>query len=236
MLYLIDPNNYHLYREDLDNMYRLRHKIFFEKAKWQVSSDGGLERDAYDEKNMHYLIYKDKNGIIRGCVRFIEMIHECMFDGPFKQALPDLKDFKKTGYWELSRLAIDNDFDEEYTLEMENRIAVNLIAGYLHFGYEIEQIECTLTVSYPNTIELLKSYGLIMTEVNKYIVKEESNEQVIVSAFPTLDVSCFKMLKNLGISKNKPILWHLISMYADETEHYENIRKQVSGDENVVSC
>ena len=111
MLYLIDPDNYHLHQNDLEQMYRLRHTVFFDKMKWQVSSIHGMEKDQYDEKNAYYLIYKDSHGIIRGCVRFIEMIHDCMFDDPFKHLLPNIEDYKKPRYWELSRLAVDHTYD-----------------------------------------------------------------------------------------------------------------------------
>ena len=83
MLYLIDPDNYHLHKNDLNEMYQLRHRVFFEQMKWHVSSENGMEKDEYDEQDMYYLIYKDDQGIVRGCVRFIEMTHTCMFDGPF---------------------------------------------------------------------------------------------------------------------------------------------------------
>ena len=213
MLYLIDPDNYHLHKEDLDNMYRLRHKVFFEKMNWQVSSENGMEKDAYDENNMYYLIYKDTKGIIRGCVRFIEMTNNCMFDGPFKFALPNLNDFKKPRYWELSRLAVDYNYDDQYTYEMSQHISLNLISGYLYFGLELEQIECTLTVSYPNTLELYKSHGLLFSQINRIMLNPETKEEIIVSGFPCLNYCYDKMVKGMKIDANAPVLWHLGPMF-----------------------
>ena len=45
MVYLITPNDYASHRADLDAMYRLRHKVFFEKLKWQVKSQDNMEKD-----------------------------------------------------------------------------------------------------------------------------------------------------------------------------------------------
>ena len=61
MLILIDPSNYEFHRQDLDDMYRLRHKVFYEELKWDVKSVNGMEKDEYDEKHAHYIIYKEQN-------------------------------------------------------------------------------------------------------------------------------------------------------------------------------
>jgi N-acyl-L-homoserine lactone synthetase len=224
MLYLIDPDNYHLHKEDLDNMYRLRHKVFFEKMNWQVSSKNGMEKDEYDENDMYYLIYKDEKGIIRGCVRFIEMTNNCMFDGPFKFALPNVEDFKKPRYWELSRLAVDCDYDDTYTTEMSQHISLNLISGYLYFGLELEQIECTLTISYPQTLELYKSYGLLFSQLSRITLNEETHEEIVVSGFPSLNYCYDKMVKGMKIDTNVPVLWHLGPMF----KYSENFKQPSS--------
>jgi N-acyl-L-homoserine lactone synthetase len=213
MLYLIGPDNYNLHKQELHDMYKLRHKVFFEHMNWHVTSDNGMEKDIYDEAQTYYLIYKDAAGLLRGCVRFIEMTNPCMFDGPFEFALPKLADFKRPRYWELSRLAIDCEYDEYYTQEMAQKIGLNLLTGYLYFGLELEQIECTLLIAYPHMIDLYKSYGLVFSELNKIVLNKETNEVISVSAFPTLNYCYDKMVGNLGIDSREPVLWHLGPMY-----------------------
>jgi N-acyl-L-homoserine lactone synthetase len=223
MLYLIGPDNYSLYKQELDDMYKLRHKVFFEHMQWQVRSDNGMEKDIYDEKETYYLIYKDEQGVIRGCVRFIEMINDCMFDGPFDFALPKLANFKRPRCWELSRLAIDCEYDETYTQEMAQKIGLNLLTGYLYFGLELEQIECTLLIAYPQTIDLYTSYGLVFSELNKIVLNSDTNEVISVSAFPTLNYCYDKMVRNLGLDTRQPVLWHLGPMYkyvSEATQSY----------------
>lgn len=90
MIIFIEPSTYHVYRQELEGVYRLRHQVFYEKLKWQVNSQNGLEKDEYDESNTYYLVYKDPEGKIRGCQRYIEMCHNCMFDGPFSFMLGDV--------------------------------------------------------------------------------------------------------------------------------------------------
>jgi N-acyl-L-homoserine lactone synthetase len=209
VLYLINPENYHMHREDLDNMYRLRHAVFYEKMKWHVSSKNGLEKDEFDENNMYYIIYKDEAGILRGCVRFIEMTNECMFDGPFKFALPTLEDFKKPNYLELSRLVIDHNYDTSYTAELARYISLNLVSGYLFFSLQLKDIECTLVVAYPSTYKLYVSYGLLFTEINRVIFDDKIKEQIVIAAFPSLNYCYDKMITKMGIDKTMPVLWHL---------------------------
>jgi acyl homoserine lactone synthase len=217
MLYLIDPDNYHLHKKDLEDMYQLRHKVFFETLKWDVNGHNGMERDRYDENNMYYLIYKDQDGIVRGCVRFIEMTHDCMFDGPFKFTLPNVDAFKRPQYWELSRLAIDTAYTDDYTKEMSQQISLNLLTGYLYFGLELEKIECTLTVAHPQTLAFYKAHGLIFSELNKITLNTETNEQIIISGFPCLNYCYDQMVKRMGIDNDAPVLWHTGPMFKYST-------------------
>ncbi|MDP3371579.1 MAG: acyl-homoserine-lactone synthase [Candidatus Paracaedibacteraceae bacterium] len=227
MLILIDPKNYHLHRNDLDEMYRLRHKVFFENMKWNVDSDDGMERDIYDEKNMYYLVYKDACGTIRGCVRFVEMTNDCMFDGPFKFALPNLTEFKRPGHWEISRLAVDPIFNETYTPEMAKNISLNLATGYLYFAIEIEEIQCTLSIAYPKTLELFKMNGLLISEINRIMINEETKEEIVVSSFPSLNYCYTKMTKKININQKKPVLWSFVPMYKDDTEYFLHMKQKL---------
>lgn len=215
MLYLIDSSNYHLHKEDMDNMYRLRHKVFFEKMNWNVTSANDMEKDEYDEQNASYLIYKDESGIIRGCVRFIEMTNNCMFDKSFKFALPNLSDFKRPRYWEMSRLAVDYEYDSIYTAEMAQFVCLNLLSGYLYFSIELEEIECTLAVAYPHTIDLFHSHGLLYTELNRVTLNKETNEEIIVCGFPSLHYCYDKIVSKLKIDTTKPVLWYTGPMFKD---------------------
>ena len=149
MLYLIEPKNYKNCREDLDNMYRFRHKIFFDKMQWDVKSQDGMEKDEYDEQNAYYLVYKDEEGIIRGCVRFIEMINPCMFDGVFNFALPNLEEFKREGYWEVSRFAVDTNSENYSNLYIKKNIAKILWLGLIEFSLKCKKVEAYIALTYP---------------------------------------------------------------------------------------
>lgn len=211
MLILIKPSDYDYYRDDLDNMYRLRHTVFFEKMNWHVTSLNGLERDTLDEHNMYYLIYKDEQGIIRGCIRFIEMIHPCMFDQDFKGTLPNINDFKKSGYWETSRFAVDTMLSSEYTLEMCKNVSKLILIGLMEFGIKSKHVETYMTLTYPSVKRLLKQNGLFIYDMTNIFFH---NEKISIWAFPPMTYALNKLTQKLNGSTPKNstyLIGHLIT-------------------------
>jgi len=199
MVYLITPNDYASHRADLDAMYRLRHKVFFEKLKWQVKSQDNMEKDEYDENNTFYLIYKDQNNIVRGCHRYIPMNHSCMFDGPFDFVLPNLKDYKNAKYWEASRLAIDCDFLEENPTEAR-KVIVRISAASMQLGLDAE-IKSFLTLSYPSVARLLSQFFSTSLLASSSV----NDEEIHVTEYPPLAESYAKLLGKINLPKNEPV-------------------------------
>lgn len=194
MLYLIEPDTYAEYREDLDNMYRFRHKVFFDKLNWDVNSQDGMEKDQYDEKETYYLIYKDEKGIIRGCIRFIEMVNECMFDGPFKDTLPNVHEFRRSGYWEATRLAIDTNLNKYYDSIAQRKVIKLLLAGTIEFGLYFKKVECYIAFSYPSIQKLARKYGFILYDIASSYAHEN---EIIFWAFTPMNYSFDKLVKGM---------------------------------------
>ena len=203
MLYLVTPSNYDLHRHDLNEMYKLRYRVFCKELKWDVKTHDGIEKDEFDEKNAYYIIAKDEKGVVRGCQRLIEMTNPCMFDGPFNALLSSLKAFKHPGYWEASRFAVDHVYNESYTLKDSQVLVPTLLAGVMEFGLQIKKVEYFLTLSFPGVAKLATLYGLLMTPLKQ---SEIEGEAVIVSGYPPLNVSYKKLLKKIGYTDLSPIL------------------------------
>jgi len=203
MLYLIDPSNYDLYRSEIDEMYRLRYKVFHERLKWDVKAQDGMEKDEYDEKNAHYIVYKDGRGVIRGCIRIIEMTNPCMFDGPFSFLLPALRDYKCSGYWEISRFAVDHDHGGSYTAKEAEKVFPSILAGIMEFGLYVERVECYLSISYPSVTKLGALYGLLMASIKE---SEINGETIIVSGYSPLRVPYKKLLRRIGHTGSNRLL------------------------------
>lgn len=213
MLYLIDPSNYACHRQDLDNMYRLRDKVFSQKLNWDVKSENGMEKDEYDEKDAYYIVYKDKQGVIRGCQRMIEMTNRCMFDGPFKFVFSDYKDFKRPGYWEVSRLAVDYEYDENYTKNDAQKVYYALLAAKMHFGLEFAKVEAFMCITFPAFSKLMSLGGIVMAPLTQTTI---NGDKIVVSAYPPLKVSYERLLKKMNHEPYTPVLYYTGPMYASD--------------------
>ena len=55
----------------LEDMHRLRHRVFKERLRWDVQSKNGMERDEYDDLDAIYLLAYDDNEILRGTWRLL---------------------------------------------------------------------------------------------------------------------------------------------------------------------
>lgn len=201
MVYLITPNDYSAHRDDLDAMYRLRHKVFFEKLNWQVASQNGMEKDEYDENYTYYLIYKDKNNVVRGCQRYIPMNNPCMFDGPFDFVLPNLKDYKNANYWEASRLAVDYDYGEGYTKEDARNICSKIFAASVLLGLDAD-VKGFITLSYPSVIKLVTRYFSTALLAKSFV----NDEEIHVTNYLPEANAYSKLMNSLNLANETDIL------------------------------
>lgn len=208
MLFLVKPGEYEIYRQDLNNMYRLRHKVLFEKLKWDLVCQEDMERDELDENNMYYLIYKDHIGKIRGCIRFVEMINECMFDSFYIDALPIVNEFKKRGYWETSRFLVDISSDDYYQPEMQGRVSKLLLSGLMKFGLDTHKVKGYITVTCPSVKRLTKQNGLFLYDMGTTIFAKEKN---CVWMYPPMSYSYEKLTKNLKENFVKSLMFYEFS-------------------------
>jgi N-acyl-L-homoserine lactone synthetase len=190
LLCLIGPHNYESHVQDINETYKLRYDYFYKNLKWNVKTHDGLEKDEYDTSNAYYFIYKDQEGSLKGCLRLIEMTKECMFDDPFNFLLPNLESFKKSGYWEISRLAIDPNSNETEFKE----IFTNLIVALSHFGLKNNTPKTYLALSHPTSVELAKSLGILVKLINEDSIE---NRSVIVSAYTPDFESHEKLMQKL---------------------------------------
>lgn len=90
----------------LEDMFRFRHKVFYERLGWEVPSRDGIERDEYDELNPVYIVAKNRASEIEGCWRLLPTTGPYMLKDTFGQLLHDEPAPQDPGIWEMSRLAV----------------------------------------------------------------------------------------------------------------------------------
>jgi acyl homoserine lactone synthase len=101
-------------RQEFDNdhineMYRLRARVFRDRMGWDIPTIAGMEIDGYDALGPYYMLIQDVETHVRGCWRLMPT------EGPnmLKDTFPQLLDGKEAPLgrhiWELSRFAIETD-------------------------------------------------------------------------------------------------------------------------------
>ncbi|ESW68097.1 acyl-homoserine-lactone synthase [Mesorhizobium sp. C277A] len=98
MLQLITPDCYAEFSDELEQMHRLRYRVFRDRLDWDVSFSGGFEVDPFDALRPHYLLLRAPAGRIDGCVRLLPTT------GP---TMPDRPAPEDPRVWESSRFALD---------------------------------------------------------------------------------------------------------------------------------
>ncbi|OHX13421.1 hypothetical protein BI347_07765 [Chromobacterium sphagni] len=92
---------------DLENMLRLRARIFRDRMGWDVRVENGMERDGYDELDPHYLLMKRRDGGLQGCMRLLPTLGPNMLRDVFPALLAGRAVPADRHTWEVSRFAVD---------------------------------------------------------------------------------------------------------------------------------
>lgn len=145
----------------LQKMYRLRHRVFREKLRWNVNSDNGVEIDEYDALDPYYMVALE-DGDATACWRLLPTSGPYMLRDTFSallrgEELPERKDV-----WELSRFAVLSPA-QRYNGQIHlNDVAFEMFDRLIHFADE-RGISRYVTVVSTSVERLMKSNGITLT-------------------------------------------------------------------------
>jgi acyl-homoserine lactone synthase len=107
MIEAITRENAHLYGPELDEMFRLRHRMFVEHLGWEaLRKPDGIEKDQFDTEDAIYLLLMD-DGVVVGCHRLIPTMKPHLFSELFPH-LCDVKGLLRDPHvYELNRTCVD---------------------------------------------------------------------------------------------------------------------------------
>jgi acyl homoserine lactone synthase len=72
MIVVVQEHNTREHADLIDQMFRLRARVFAERLKWDVTVIDGKERDRFDDLGPVYLIHTDEEGrTVRGSLRLL---------------------------------------------------------------------------------------------------------------------------------------------------------------------
>jgi acyl-homoserine lactone synthase len=138
MIEVVTSRNALLYREALDEMFRLRHRIFVESRGYErLRRPDGLQKDRFDIEDAIYLLLTEDDGTVRGTQRLLPTT------GPhvFADAMPELCSVKGVQrgerILELSRACVDETaLDRPMMEEAHKRMVVGLFEFCRRAGFE----------------------------------------------------------------------------------------------------
>lgn len=146
MLQLITPDRYGELIDDLAEMHRLRYRIFKERLGWDVQVSGDMEVDEFDACRPVYLLQRDDDGRVQGCVRLLPTAGPTMLRDTFPALLDGQAAPASDVIWESSRFGVDLCTREAKTAGSIARATYELFAGMIEFGL-MRQLTDIVTVT-----------------------------------------------------------------------------------------
>lgn len=108
MFVIIQAHEYQKYASVLDQMFRLRKKVFADTLGWNVSVIGPYERDSYDQMGPAYLVWCNESRTrLYGGMRLMPTTGPTLLYDVFHETFPDAANLVAPGIWEGTRMCID---------------------------------------------------------------------------------------------------------------------------------
>ena len=114
MFTLIQADQYEANTHLLDQMFRLRKRVFKDQLDWDVPVEGPYERDAYDALKPAYILWSnDERTILYGSIRLMPTTGPTLLYNVFRRTFPETCDLSAPGIWEGTRMCLDEDLLRE---------------------------------------------------------------------------------------------------------------------------
>ena len=107
MIIIVDALNKHKYGELLDEMFKLRARVFESRLGWDVTVRNGRERDDFDNLDPAYVIGVDDDGHVVSCVRALQTTGPHMLSDVFSAILHGEPPLRSATIWESTRFCVD---------------------------------------------------------------------------------------------------------------------------------
>lgn len=102
MIYIITPENRHLFQTTLTKMHVLRHELFIQGRGWKLPSRNNEEHDQFDHEDAVYIVNIEPGGGVTGTARLIPSTSSHMLNDVFSDLCADGVPVGSE-YWEVTR-------------------------------------------------------------------------------------------------------------------------------------
>ncbi len=135
MIVLVEPYNALRYSKLLDEMFRLRARIFHDRLKWNVRVVDGLERDKFDDEDPVYVIYTDEGAReVKGSLRLLPTTGPTLLADYFSDTCPDAAYLSAPTIWECTRFCLDDKILDRGTQQEQILASATMIAAVGDFA------------------------------------------------------------------------------------------------------
>lgn len=135
MIIVIDALNKERFSDLLDDMFRLRARVFAGRLGWDVNIESGMEIDRFDHLDPAYVIGLDDEGNVISCVRALQTTGPHMLADVFQSILDGEPPLRSANIWESTRFCVDTHrLKEDGRPNAISRATSELMVGSLEFA------------------------------------------------------------------------------------------------------
>ncbi len=116
-----------------DQIYRLRHRVFRDRLRWNVNEEAGRERDRFDELAQAFAVTLDRYDRVVGTWRLVPSTGPYMLRDVFPTLLHGQEPPCDPAVWEVSRFAVAT---PDGSTKLEEGVMRELVAALFRFGHE----------------------------------------------------------------------------------------------------
>ena len=134
MMHLIQGHDGHKFPDLIDEMFRLRAKVFGQRLGWNVEITDGREQDNYDLLDPLYALAVDENSRVVGTFRLLKTTGPHMLAEEFRELMPENMPFRSLVIWESTRFCVDTELAQERGKNGLSEITGILLSSLLEIG------------------------------------------------------------------------------------------------------
>ena len=107
MIIVIDALNRDRFEALIDEMHRLRARVFGDRLGWEIEVEDGREVDGFDALDPAYLVGLDDEGHVVSCARLLQTTGPHMLADVFSSILDGEPPLRSSRVWEATRFCVD---------------------------------------------------------------------------------------------------------------------------------
>lgn len=133
MIDIVTPPLYRYYRDALQDMHRLRYRVFKERMDWDVQGENGEEWDRFDDLEPTYILATDQSDRMVGSWRLLPTTGPNMLRDEFSQVLEGQPAPNHPDVWECSRFAVDCPTENGSNLAAVGEVTSEIFCGLVEY-------------------------------------------------------------------------------------------------------